>query len=89
MVVTQSELLSKEIYLIDNLQNAREQMKHLKCVAFLRPTPRSINRLIEEIRDKPCYGDYYIYFSNSLRKSDIERLAEADEFEVVREIQVL
>jgi hypothetical protein len=47
-----------------------------------------MNRLIEELRDKPCYGEYYIYFSNTLRKSDIERLAEADENEVVKEIQV-
>jgi hypothetical protein len=47
-----------------------------------------MNRLIEELRDKPCYGEYYIYFSNTLRKSDIERLAEADENEVVKEVQV-
>ena len=88
MVVSQSQLLSKEIYLIDKLDNAREQMKHLKCICFLRPTPLSINRVIEELRDKPAYGDYYIYFSNTIRKSDIERLAEADEYEVVREVQV-
>ena len=88
MVSTQSQLLSKEIYLIDRLNNPREPMRHLKCVCFLRPTPSSINRIIEELREKPCYGDYYIYFSNSLKKSDIERLAEADEFEVVREVQV-
>ncbi len=88
MVVTQSHLLSREIYLIDKLDNQREPMRHLKCICFIRPTAHSLNKLIEEIRDRPCYGDYYVYFSNSLKKSDIERLAEADEFESVREVQV-
>ena len=31
---------------------------------------------------------YVLDFSNTVRKSDVERLAEVDEHEVVREIQV-
>ncbi|TPX37090.1 hypothetical protein SmJEL517_g00924 [Synchytrium microbalum] len=58
VVLTQSNLLSKEVYLIDRVDNKqREKMKHLK------------------------------YFSNVLKKSAIERLAEVDEHEVVREVQ--
>ncbi|KAK6098847.1 hypothetical protein BDEG_21289 [Batrachochytrium dendrobatidis JEL423] len=87
VVVTQSQLLSREIYLIDRIENrTREKMKHLKCVMFLRSSANSVQCLIEELRD-PCYGDYYLYFSNSLQKSVIERLAEADTHEVVREVQ--
>ncbi|KAI8923830.1 Sec1-like protein [Entophlyctis helioformis] len=87
VVVTQSQLLAREIYLVDRIENRnREKMRHLKCVAFVRPTPASIQWLIEELRD-PCYGDYYLYFSNTLQKSAIERLAEGDTHEVVREVQ--
>ncbi|KAI8369636.1 Sec1-like protein [Radiomyces spectabilis] len=85
LVSTQSALLTKECYLIDRIDNRnREKMKHLKCICFLRPTRESIQYLVEELRE-PAYGDYYIYFSNVLRKADIELLAEVDEHEVVRE----
>ncbi|KAJ3015577.1 vacuolar protein sorting-associated protein 45 [Thoreauomyces humboldtii] len=87
MVMTQTQLLQREVYLIDRIDNwQREKMKHLKCICFVRPTAESVQALIEELRD-PRYGDYYLYFSNTLKKSDIERLAEVDEHEVVREIQ--
>ncbi|KAI9017038.1 Sec1-like protein [Gaertneriomyces semiglobifer] len=87
MVLTQTQLLQREVYLIDRLDNRqREKMRHLRCVCFVRPSPESIQALVEELRE-PKYGDYYLYFSNSLRKSDIERLAEVDEHEVVREVQ--
>ncbi|KAJ1940129.1 vacuolar protein sorting-associated protein 45 [Kickxella alabastrina] len=87
LVSTQSFLLSKETYLVDRIENdKRDAMRHLKCVCFLRPTDSSIQALIDELRN-PKYGDYYIYFSNILKKSMIEMLAENDESEVVREIQ--
>ncbi|KAI8149356.1 Sec1-like protein [Fennellomyces sp. T-0311] len=87
LATTQSALLTKECYLIDRIDNRnRDKMRHLKCICFLRPTPESLRYLIDELRE-PAYGDYYIYFSNTLHKSDIERLAEVDEHEVVREVQ--
>ncbi|KAJ2373081.1 vacuolar protein sorting-associated protein 45 [Coemansia sp. RSA 2607] len=87
LVSTQSFLLSKETYLVDRIDNrSRDEMRHLKCVCFLRPTDSSIQALLDELRS-PKYGDYYIYFSNILKKSMIELLAENDESEVVREIQ--
>ncbi|KAK3817205.1 MAG: Sec1-like protein [Benniella sp.] len=87
MVATQSHLLRKETYLVDRIENnTRDKMRHLKCVCFLRPTAASIEKLIQELRD-PCYGDYYLYFSNRVKKTAIEQLAEMDEHEVVREVQ--
>ena len=63
-VCTQSQLLSKEIYLIDRIENkTREKMKHIKCVLFVRPTAKSIQHIIDELAN-PCYGDYYICFTN-------------------------
>ncbi|KAG1051193.1 hypothetical protein G6F43_006590 [Rhizopus delemar] len=87
LVTTQSSLLTKECYLIDRIDNRnRDKMKHLKCICFLRPTRETLQYLIAELRD-PAYGDYYLFFSNTIRKADIERLAEVDEHEVIREVQ--
>eukprot|EP00052_Salpingoeca_macrocollata_P011810 m.91195 g.91195 ORF g.91195 m.91195 type:complete len:558 (-) comp18207_c0_seq2:51-1724(-) len=87
MVYAQSEVLQKEVYLIERIDNrGRETMHHLKAVCFVRPVPESIEALIAELR-QPKYGQYDIYFSNVVRSSLLERLAEADEHEVVREVQ--
>ncbi|PGG98864.1 hypothetical protein AJ80_09446 [Polytolypa hystricis UAMH7299] len=85
--MTQSSLLNHEVYLIDRLDNpSREKMRHLRCLCFVRPSPDSIQFLIDELRE-PKYGEYYIYFSNIVRKSSLERLAEADDHEVVKAVQ--
>ncbi|SNX83612.1 probable vacuolar protein sorting protein VpsB [Melanopsichium pennsylvanicum] len=84
---TQSSLLSHEVYLTDRVDNAsRDRMRHLNCIALLRPTPQSISALARELR-QPRYKSYWLYFTNVLQKQDIELLAEADEYEVVKEIQ--
>jgi vacuolar protein sorting-associated protein 45 len=85
--ITQSALLKHEVFLIDRLDNtARERMRHLRCLCFVRPSPDSVQFLIDELRD-PKYGEYNIYFSNIIRKSSLERLAEADDHEVVKAVQ--
>ncbi|KAL9003293.1 MAG: hypothetical protein Q9188_003830 [Gyalolechia gomerana] len=85
--ITQSALLNHEVYLIDRLDNpAREKMRHLRCLCFVRPSPDSIQNLIEEFRE-PRYGEYYVFFSNVVPKSSLERLAEADDNEVVKGVQ--
>ncbi|KAI8050293.1 Sec1-like protein [Syncephalis plumigaleata] len=87
VVTTQSTLLEKEAYLVDKIDNRqRDKMKHLKCICFVRPTPDSIQALVDELRD-PRYGDYYLFFTNVIKKSMLERLAEVDQHEVVREVQ--
>ncbi|CCU77333.1 VpsB/vacuolar protein sorting-associated protein 45 [Blumeria hordei DH14] len=85
--ITQSALLNHEVYLIDRLDNQnREKMRHLRCICFVRPSSESIQLLLDEFRE-PRYGEYYIYFSNIIKKSALERLAEADDHEVVRVVQ--
>ncbi|KAB5558684.1 glucose inhibited division protein A-domain-containing protein [Coniochaeta sp. 2T2.1] len=85
--ITQSALLNHEVYLIDRLDNPnREKMRHLRCLCFVRPHPDSIGLLIDELRE-PKYGEYYLYFSNVVKKSALERLAEADDHEVVKLVQ--
>ena len=85
--VTQSSLLNHEVYLIDRLDNAgREKMRHLRCLCLVRPSPETIQLLTDELRD-PKYGEYYLYFTNVAKKSALERLAEADDHEVVKSVQ--
>ncbi|KAM3825097.1 vacuolar protein sorting-associated protein 45 isoform 2-T2 [Vipera latastei] len=87
MVYTQSEILQKEVYLFERIDSAsRENMKHLKAICFLRPTKENVGYLIQELR-RPKYISYFIYFSNVISKSDVKSLAEADEQEVVAEVQ--
>ncbi|KAI0690453.1 Sec1-like protein [Cerioporus squamosus] len=84
---TQSTLLSHQVYLTDKIDNKkRERMAHMKCVCFLQPSDESFEALAAELRE-PKYGEYYLYFSNILSKTAIERLADVDEYEVVREVQ--
>ncbi|CAE7191976.1 unnamed protein product [Rhizoctonia solani] len=84
---TQSNLLAKQVYLTDSITNKkRDRMVHMKCVCFLRPSEGSLEALGEELKE-PKYGEYYLYFSNALSKVAIERLAEQDEYEVVKEVQ--
>lgn len=85
--VTQSSLLNYEVYLIDRLENAtRDKMRHLRCICLVRPSPETIQLLVDELRE-PKYGEYHIYFTNVAKKSSLERLAEADDHEVVKGVQ--
>ncbi|XP_009243163.1 vacuolar protein sorting-associated protein 45 isoform X2 [Pongo pygmaeus] len=87
MVYTQSEILQKEVYLFERIDSQnREIMKHLKAICFLRPTKENVDYMIQELR-RPKYTIYFIYFSNVISKSDVKSLAEADEQEVVAEVQ--
>ncbi|KAK4700286.1 vacuolar protein sorting-associated protein 45, partial [Phenoliferia sp. Uapishka_3] len=63
-----------------------ERLPHLKCICILRPTDESIEACEREIREGR-YGEYWLFFTNVLKKAQIERLAEADEHELVREVQ--
>ncbi|GHJ83888.1 hypothetical protein NliqN6_0290 [Naganishia liquefaciens] len=87
LAMTQTELLSHEIYLTDRIENqTRQQLNHLNCIAFVRPTRQNIAHLRAELA-QPRYGSYWLYFCNVLSKQQIEEMATADEYEVVKEVQ--
>ena len=87
MVYAQSELLQREVYLFEMLSNLnRDPMRHLKCICFIRPVKENIDYLCHELRN-PRYNLYFIYFTNVIDKDSLKQLAEADEHEVVREVQ--
>jgi len=85
MVLSNSEIISKEVVLIESLRifDNREEMQHLKCIVYVRPTEENISLLTRELR-RPNYGEYHLYFSNIIPRDLLQRLAEADEREVVR-----
>ncbi|KAK9468957.1 Sec1-like protein [Lipomyces arxii] len=86
MISTQSLLLKNEVYLTDRLDNAnRERMRHLRCLIFVRPTNDAIQAIVDELRE-PKYGEYELYFSNVVKKSALERMAEADDYEAVKTV---
>eukprot|EP00047_Mylnosiga_fluctuans_P009905 m.13677 g.13677 ORF g.13677 m.13677 type:complete len:552 (+) comp2853_c0_seq1:1333-2988(+) len=87
MVFSQSSIVQEEVYLIERIDvTSREAMPHLNAIVFIRPTEASIEALIAELR-APKYKKYDLYFSNCLRKAALQRIAEADEHEVVNEVQ--
>ena len=87
MCTTQTELLKHEIYLVDKLENIhRDQMPHLKCMCYVKPTEETIHNLLQELQD-PKYGEYQIFFNNQVSKSQLERLAERDDLEVVTRVE--
>lgn len=47
------------LYDVTYNQCCSEPIKHLKCIAFLRPTPENLRLLTDELRF-PKYGQYYI-----------------------------
>lgn len=88
-ITSQTNILNKEIYLIDKVGNkSRQRISHLKCLVFITPTTESINQLILELSN-PLYSQYYLYFSNTLSKEQIEALASSDTYSVVKECQEL
>ncbi|KAK4294324.1 hypothetical protein Pmani_033039 [Petrolisthes manimaculis] len=88
VVLGMSEVMRQEVYMFERLDqtSSGENMAYLKCLVYVRPVRENIELLVRELQ-KPRYGSYYIYFSNVVSKSDVKLLAEADEHEVVREVQ--
>jgi len=87
MVYTQTQILQHEVFLIDSIERARaDKMAHLKAIYFVRPTHTNVQLLQEEFKE-PKYGEYHIFFSNATRDTMIQQLAEADEHEVVQQVQ--
>ncbi|CAG5100132.1 Similar to Vps45: Vacuolar protein sorting-associated protein 45 (Rattus norvegicus) [Cotesia congregata] len=68
LVYSHSEILMKEVYLFDKIdaQVRGEELRHLKCIVFIRPTKENVALLCNELRN-PKYGIYYIFLL-SLKK---------------------
>ena len=88
MVYSQTEILDRDVYLVERLDQAQnhEVMKHLKACVFVRPTPANFAVLTQEVR-RAKFSEYHVFFSNVVPGDALKALAEADEGEVVRQVQ--
>ena len=88
MVYTQTQILSKQVYLVEHLKNTAKhgRMMHLKAVVFVRPSMSNIELLKKELAD-PHFSQYHIYFSNFVPQDFLSQMAKADVHEVVSSVQ--
>ena len=86
MVYSQTQILSKEVYLVEHLSKDHEEMGHLKAAVFIQPTEENLELMMKHLRD-PKFQEYHLYFTNVVPKSMLTRLGRADELEVVRSVQ--
>mmetsp|Transcript_18584 Transcript_18584/g.22833 ORF Transcript_18584/g.22833 Transcript_18584/m.22833 type:complete len:593 (+) Transcript_18584:126-1904(+) len=90
MAYSQSNLLQKNVVLttrVEKLRNDAEVMKHLKCVMLLRPNRSNVDFIRNELRTNPKYGEYHIFFSNILPVDLLQQLAQADDKQLVKQVQ--
>jgi hypothetical protein len=68
MAYTQTQLLAHDVFLVDRIDSAaRDAMRHLKAVVFVRPTHESVQHIIDELR-APKYADYYLCACRAVRR---------------------
>lgn len=60
---------------LDQLRQNEEGMKHLKCIFLLRPLRGNIDLIRTELK-VPKYGEYHVFFSNSLHLDLLKQLAQ-------------
>ena len=88
MVYTQTQILSKQVYLVEHMKNTAQhgRMMHLKAIVFLRPTLANVELLKAELAD-PHFSQYHVYFSNVVPQEYLAQVAKADVHEVVATVQ--
>ena len=85
-VYSQSDVLKQEVFLVERIDNDEvEKLMHMKAVCFLRPSYSSLRALCRHLRD-PKFGEYHLFYTNSVRESYLQDLAQADENELVKQI---
>lgn len=65
----------------------KRHMGHLKAVVYVRPTQATFDLLCQMLR-APVYKEYHLYFTNVVPETNLKILAEADQFELVRQVKV-
>ena len=93
MVYTQSQILEKSTFLTASLipstkekldkKLEREKMPHLKGIVMCRATKANLEAICQELAN-PMYGEYNLFFSNTLPQESLRVLAEADRQSVVK-----
>jgi vacuolar protein sorting-associated protein 45 len=85
MVYSQTQILEKEVYLVEQLGKRHEPMNHMKAAVFIQPTEANLTMLIAELRE-PKYAEYHLFFSNLVPSDLLSRLGRADENDMVKQV---
>jgi len=83
---SQTQILEKEVYLVEALGKPHEPMLHMKAAVFVQPTAANIAHLVKEVR-APRYAEYHLFFTNVVPHDLLVQLGKADEKEVVKQVQ--
>lgn len=89
LVTSHSTLLSHSILLIEKLSSSPKpspNLSPLRCAALLRPTAENVHALRAELR-APRFSSYRLHFTNTLRRTLVEEIADADAHERVVEVR--
>jgi vacuolar protein sorting-associated protein 45 len=85
---SQTQILEKEVYLVQTIGKEHEPMRHLKAAIFVQPNEANITQLVKEVRN-PRFSEYHIFFTNVVPHDLLVTLGKADEKEVVKQIHEL
>ena len=86
MVYSQTQILEKEVYLVERLGKDHETMAHLKAAVFVQPTETNIKLIANELKN-PKFKEYHLFFSNFLPPELLGQIARLDENEIVMQVQ--
>eukprot|EP00796_Vickermania_ingenoplastis_P005148 gene5148-3698_t len=79
MAFTQTELLSRKVFLVDKVENTQQRspMKLMRCILFIRPESSSVDAACEELQ-RGKYKSYAVVFCCATCPEHLDRLAYAD-----------
>jgi vacuolar protein sorting-associated protein 45 len=86
MVYTQTQILEKEVYLVEQLGRNHEPMAHLKAAVFVQPTEANFEMLRRELLS-PKFKEYHLFFSNIVPHEMLARLGRLDEHDLIMQVQ--
>lgn len=88
MALTQAELLERQVFLVDHIENApqRNAMKLMHCVIFIRPENASVDAACAEL-ERAKYKSYSIIFCSATCPEHLDRLAYADTENLVENVR--
>jgi len=86
MVYSMNDILSKEVYLVDNLEGQHESTGHMKAVVLVRPSSDTIRELVRHLKE-PKFTEYHIFFTNIVPQDLLRKIADADHMSVVKQVQ--
>lgn len=88
MVYSQTQILEKEVYLVERLgkNKSQQSMNHMKAAIFVQPTEANFELIARELA-AGTYKEYHLFFSNVVPADMLARLARLDENDLVQQVQ--